>query len=69
MKLKNHKNKNKFKLLRESLKQDQVTFATRLNLTQGYISKIENDLMQPNYKFIKGLRVEYRVNVNKLLDS
>lgn len=69
MKLKNHKNKNTFKLMRESLKLDQKQLAKSLGLTQSYISKIENDLMKPNYKYIKGLREVHKVNLNKLLQN
>jgi len=44
----------------------QASFAKRLGVTQGYISKVESGKTVPNFKFVQKVRSKYQLNINKL---
>jgi len=56
------------KKVREKRGMSQASFAKRLGVTQGYISKVEAGKTMPNFKFIHKVRSKYSLNINKLCE-
>lgn len=57
------------KKLRSKHKMTQFQFAKSLDVTQGYLSKLECGDNKPNLFFVWKLRTVYMVNINKWLDE
>jgi len=57
---------NAIKNVRKKRGMSQSSFAKRLGVTQGYISKVEAGKTMPNFKFIQKVRTKYQLNINKL---
>lgn len=51
----------------QRLKQDE--FAKKCNVSQGYLSKIEQGLMLPNLNFLKNLREIFGFSIDQILDE
>lgn len=57
----------KLREIRKKKKISQKDLAQELDVTQGYISKIETGDTMPTVELIKKLRKKYKVNLNNLL--
>ena len=58
----------KIRKIREEKDLNQTQFSQALDITQGYLSKVENGQVKPNFKLIQGLRRKFRVDINKMMD-
>jgi len=57
----------KFREIRLKKELSQLELAKRMGVTQGYISRIENDLTTPTVEFLFKMRKKFKVNLNSLL--
>lgn len=59
---------NWLKRFRKKKKMSQQSLAESLGVTQSYVSKIEQDQLEPNFLFLLDMRRRYKTNINKILD-
>jgi transcriptional regulator with XRE-family HTH domain len=57
----------RIKLIRKTLKEKQVDFGKRLNISGASVSEIESGKYKPNYDFLINISKEYGVNLYYLL--
>ena len=55
--------------IREERELNQVEFSQALDITQGYLSKVENGQVKPNFKLIQGLRKKFKIDLNEIIDQ
>ena len=55
--------------IREERELNQVEFSKALDITQGYLSKVENGQVKPNFKLIQGLRKKFQIDLNEIIDQ
>jgi len=60
---------NWFKKLRLKENLTQAEMANTLDVTQGYISKVESGSCSVSFQTLVDLRRTFKINVNRLLDS
>lgn len=63
------KEMNQFELIRRRHGLTQEEMAKCLQVTQGTVSKVENNQLVPGFDYLLGLRAAFKFNVNTLLDS
>ncbi len=47
----------------------QLEMSQRLNCSQGYLSKVENNEKVADTNFIISLRKEFNLNINRMIDN
>lgn len=60
---------NKIGEFRVSKNMGQAEFATKLQVSQGTVSKIEKGILQPNYNFLQNMMIVFNFDVNLLLKA
>ena len=58
---------SRLRKIRKEKEISQKDLAKTLGVTQGYISRIENDLTSPTLALVKKLRAKFKVNLNRLI--
>lgn len=53
--------------IRDKKNLSQGEMAQRLGISQGYLSKLESDKMEPNLSVLKALVNKFKFNVNRWL--